>query len=295
MLKTVKSQNENSVTDIYVNEDYTPYSIKRDEEIKSWCTNNSINFHSSHDVTLVPPGSVVNPQGKPFDVYTHFYQACCERTIDPLLENQNYESFESIQSKFRIDFDKAATFYKHNPHINVNGGRSLALEILKSYDMNLYSRRDELILQGTTSLSAHIKFGCISIREAYHHFNSAELGKDIVKQLFWRDYFIMLGHFHPHMLGAALNPKYNALQWSDNNEHFEAWKNGQTGFPVIDAAMVQLATTGYLNNRARTFVADFLVKLLLIDWRKGEKYFATILVDYDPLGKFIILNMQLHL
>ena len=75
-------------------------------------------------------------------------------------------------------------------------------------------------------------------------------------------------------------------------DQFEAWKNGRTGFPVIDAAMIQLATTGYLNNRARTFVADFLVKLLLIDWRKGEKYFATILVDYDPLGKLIVFHSQ---
>ena len=89
------------------------------------------------------------------------------------------------------------------------------------------------------------------------------------------------------MLGSALNPKYNQIQWSNNDEHFMAWKNGRTGYPVIDAAMKQLATTGYLNNRARTFVADFLVKLLLIDWRKGEKYFASILVDYDPLGEYL--------
>ena len=95
--------------------------------------------------------------------------------------------------------------------------------------------------------------------------------------------FYCLGYFNPHVIGASLKPKYDAIEWEDNEEVFEAWCQGRTGFPVIDAAMMQMNTTGYMHNRARMFTSNFLIKILRIDWRKGERYFATKLLDYDTL------------
>lgn len=136
--------------------------------------------------------------------------------------------------------------------------------------------------QKTTALSAYLKFGLVSVREVYHHWQ-AQGGVELVRQLYWRDFWIQLGHFNPHVIGASLKPQYDAIKWNEDDALFEAWCEGRTGYPVVDAAMMQMNTTGYMHNRARMFTSNFLIKILGIDWRKGEKYFATKLIDYDML------------
>jgi len=138
--------------------------------------------------------------------------------------------------------------------------------------------RDDLSTE-TSGLSAYIKFGCISIREVYKKFKT---NKPFVRQLFWRDFYANVIYSFPHVLGHSLKPAYDKIKWSYNHKYIEAWKNGMTGYPVVDAGMRQLNKTGYMHNRARLIVASFLVKTLLVDWRVGEKYFATKLTDYDP-------------
>ena len=134
----------------------------------------------------------------------------------------------------------------------------------------------------TSSLSAYIKFGCVSIREVYERF-ARKYGKfhELVRQLIWRDFYAHLLYFYPQSLGQLHSEKMKELDWSKSRSHLEAWKRGETGVPLVDAGMRQMNETGYMHNRVRMLVATYLTKILHINWLEGEKYFAQKLVDYD--------------
>ena len=168
-----------------------------------------------------------------------------------------------------------------NPNILVHGGRTNAITQLKVAAKNIknYPRTHNELSQPTSQLSAYIKFGCISIREVYKTFRSKH---DFIRQLFWRDFYANILYSFPQVLGHALKPNYNKVRWHHNTNWFNAWTKGETGFPVVDAGMRELNETGYMHNRARLITSSFLIKTLLIDWQKGEQYFAKKLTDYDP-------------
>ena len=136
-----------------------------------------------------------------------------------------------------------------------------------------------LLAKPTSELSAYIKFGCVSIREVYKTFKTKH---DFIRQLFWRDFYANILYSFPHVLGSTMKSKYNKIHWHHNSNWFKKWCDGETGYPVVDAGMRQLLQTGYMHNRARLITASFLVKTLLVDWRIGEHYFASQLIDYDP-------------
>ena len=138
-------------------------------------------------------------------------------------------------------------------------------------------------MEGTTRLSAHHKFGTISIRESYWVVKR-ELGNSsqLITELYWRDFFTHVAFHFPHVFKGAFREEYNGLEWSKSKKNFDAWCEGKTGFPIVDAGMRQLKETGWTHNRVRMITASFLVKDLHIDWRWGEKFFAQHLVDYDP-------------
>jgi deoxyribodipyrimidine photo-lyase len=161
-----------------------------------------------------------------------------------------------------------------NPDIINNGGRENGKKILSQIPEH-YEKTRNVLSVSTSLLSPYIKFGCISVREAYEKFP-----EPIRRQLFWRDFYAHILYAFPK-LGHPVDPKYEKIEWDNNRTWFNAWTNGKTGFPVVDACMRQLNTTGYMHNRGRLIVASFLTKTLLIDWRLGEKYFAQNLVDYD--------------
>nr|WP_280954397.1 deoxyribodipyrimidine photo-lyase [Methanohalophilus levihalophilus] len=172
-----------------------------------------------------------------------------------------------------------------NENLYSKGGRENGLEILdnpKRFE-NYQDERDYPALDATTGLSAHNKFGTVSIREVYHCL-ADEFGKNhpLITQLYWRDFFTHLAYNNPHVFGHSFRKKYDSLKWIDDKDSFRKWCEGKTGFPIVDAGMRQLNTTGYMHNRVRMIAASFLVKDLHIDWRWGERYFAQHLVDYDP-------------
>jgi deoxyribodipyrimidine photo-lyase len=168
-----------------------------------------------------------------------------------------------------------------NPNILVNGGRKEGIKLLrrakKTQTKYIKTRND---LSGSTSqLSAFIKFGCVSIREVYHEMKEI---KDFSRQLVWRDFYANIMFEYSHVMGKPMKLRYENIKWDNNMIWFKAWCNGKTGFPIVDAGMTELNTTGYCHNRSRLIVMSFLIKIMFIDWRKGEKYFATQLIDYDP-------------
>jgi deoxyribodipyrimidine photo-lyase len=172
-----------------------------------------------------------------------------------------------------------------NQRSTYKGGRTEGKRILKTISRKRFGGynkdRNYPALDATTHLSAYNKFGCISIREVYWTFR-INLGtkNTLIQQLYWRDFYYLMQY---HNIGIEVYGKYNRLKWNRSESAFTKWCEGRTGFPIVDAAMTQLNHTGFMHNRCRMIVADFLIKHLHIDWRWGEKYFATHLVDYDPI------------
>jgi deoxyribodipyrimidine photo-lyase len=264
------------------NLDYSPYAVKRDMEIMDLCQKMNVRIQPAHDYYLHEPGSVLNGTGGPYQKFTPYYTAAKKKPVSSpsgahkisfVRSNKNLEHTISLEAAM----DR---FTKINQDILFHGGRDNAIKQMKIAAKNIkqYSKTHNELSKPTSQLSAYIKFGCVSIREVYKAFRSKE---DFIRQLYWRDFYANILYAFPRVLGHSLKEKYDKIKWHSNQRWFDAWCKGQTGFPVVDAGMRQMNHTGYMHNRARLIVSSFLIKTLLIDWRKGEKYFAQKLTDYD--------------
>lgn len=274
---------------VYFNKDYTPFSIERDTTIAKLCKRQDVDCVMCDDLTLVPPENFLNKQKKPYQVFTPFFKTATKALVQQP-QKMGKPGFYTQPIKLpSIDLNneltsKAKILNKKNKHILVHGGHLEGRAILKNIgSFKNYKETHDVPSMPTTHLSAHLKFGTVSVREAFHCIKK-ELGAHhpLIRQLYWRDFFSYVAYHFPHVFGHAFRKKYDKLSWKSNNDFFKQWCNGTTGFPIIDAGMRQLNTTGFMHNRVRMVVASFLVKDLHIDWQKGERYFAQKLVDYDP-------------
>jgi deoxyribodipyrimidine photo-lyase len=219
-------------------------------------------------------GTFLKKDGKSYVVYGPFKDTVLSNTKHIPNPSNTKPSFIKCDALNSMTTNK--TFYKTNPDNLVKGGRDEALQKLKfsNYEHNKLSN-------STTHLSAYIKFGCISIREAFY----ANTNITYRQQLIWREFYYYIGVYFPDVIDKSKNfqSKYDGLHWSTNDKLFTAWKNGETGYPIIDACMRELNTCGYMHNRGRLISSNFLNRILNMDWRLGELYFAQKLIDYDPL------------
>lgn len=275
---------EQKIDAVYLNEDYTPFSVKRDLAIKKLCADKGVAFHSLADALLNDPRAVTKNGGGIYTVYTPFFKKASTIEVAKPVENTHANYFTgSVRSEFKDAIEKMSC--DPGVRLTVAGGRTQALGILndlkkfKNYDRE----RDLPAQEGNTKLSAHHKFGTCSIRESWHAV-TRQLGKDhtLIREFYWRDFFSHIAYHFPHVFGHAFYEEYDSLQWSQDEGAFGRWCEGRTGFPIVDAGMRELNTTGFMHNRVRMITASFLVKDLHIDWRWGERYFAQRLVDYDP-------------
>ena len=270
---------------VYVNRDYTPFSQRRDQDIAKVCAQEGINLHSFDDAMLNPPELVKKNDGGVYTIYTPYCRKAMTYAIAKPVSNkyQNYYQRPiAFEDRKRVDaFEKMTSTVSLYP-----GGRREALKIIKDIGglKNYDEERNFPALHATSKLSPHHKFGTCSIREVYHAVKDT-LGIDhtLIRELFWRDFFTQIGFHFPHVLGKSFHAQYDGIQWQNNPKHFQMWCEGKTGFPIVDAGIRELNQTGFMHNRVRMIAASFLVKDLHIDWRLGEKYFASKLVDYDPL------------
>lgn len=271
---------------VFVNRDYTPFSIKRDEEIKGFCQEMRIAFHQEKDLLLNEPEDIKKNDGTPYKVFTAFFKKALASSVCPpiIFNTWNFKKTKIRGSNSLRNICKEIE-YKNNPNIFVKGGREevekkLAhLSRYKNYDKD----RNFPSCEGTTGLSAYNKFGICSIREFYHAIvNTLGETHTLKRELYWRDFFTHIAFHFPKVFGACFYEKYEKLHWKNEAKTFSKWCQGETGFPIVDAGMRELNTTGYMHNRVRMIVASFLTKDLQIDWRLGEKYFAQKLIDYDP-------------
>lgn len=269
---------------VFLNRDYTPFSRERDAQIAQAARRHGAEFFEFDDVLLNAPGSVLKADGSPYCVFTPFFKAAgrLQVPLPRIAARGNFYTGE-VEFEYREEFSRILE--SRNDRSFAHGGRREALRILDGLqDLKDYRLcRDYPALRGTSGLSPHLKFGTCSVREAFQAVVS-KLGPahEIVRQLYWRDFFSHIAWHFPHVFGQAYNRRFSALEWQENNENFDRWCRGETGFPIVDAGMRELNTTGFMHNRVRMIAGSFLVKDLHIDWRRGEKYFASRLVDYDP-------------
>jgi len=275
---------QEKINAVYCNRDYTPFSIKRDDEIKKICIHHGAEFIQTSDLLLHEPEDVLTGNNTPYSIFTAFYKKALTLPVaQPEFKMPDNFYHKPIKNSLGKEIFKKV-LPKTNKNIWAKGGQTEAFTILKSIkNLAKYQKTRDFPELPTSNLSAHLKFGTISIRQAYWHI-AQTLGKNhpLLRQLYWRDFFTHVAFHSPFVFGHAFHEKYDKLPWNNNKKDFQAWCDGKTGFPIVDAGMRQLNTTGWMHNRVRMIVASFLVKDLHIDWRWGEQYFAQQLVDYDP-------------
>ena len=263
---------------IFLNTDFTNYAQRRDEKIFQICKKNKISFHSTLDFLLHNPNEIKTNEGSPYTIYSFFYKKARQFPIKKIIKNIQKNYSKEIISNNEIKKSKI----KNNQII---GGRKEALKILKNLDkFRDYDKvRDFPGLNQTTMLSAHNKFGTISVRE-FHKEIKEVLGSDhtIMGEIYWREFFSHILFHFPFAQKTTFRKKFQKIPWSKSKESFKKWSKGETGFPIVDAGMRQLNQTGFMHNRVRMVVASFLTKDLHMDWRLGEKYFEEKLIDHDP-------------
>ncbi|WP_349432074.1 deoxyribodipyrimidine photo-lyase [Methylomarinum sp. Ch1-1] len=268
---------------VFVNRDYTPFSIDRDKRMQQRCRELNVDFHSFNDALLTEPEQIGKSGGGPYQVFTPFYNTARHAPV-PLPQALTATNFHPGLGEARQYDPKPLRDRRLNAAIQP-GGRDAALNILDRLARfsDYPQQRDIPALAGTSRLSAHLKFGDCSVREVLHAVQT-QLGPEhaLIRQLYWRDFFTHIGFHFPRVFGHAFRQKYDAIVWPNKHEDFQAWCEGRTGFPIVDAGMRELKQTGYMHNRVRMITASFLVKDLHIDWRWGERHFARHLVDYDP-------------
>ncbi len=267
---------------VFVNRDYSPFSRQRDSELQQRCAQLSLAFHSHADLLLTEPESVLKHNGEPYQVFTAFHRQAGKQ---PVASPQKLATGKFFTKNYAGHKPELLTQLKQAHHNALPGGRQAALNRLAVIGncRNYLNLRDFPAMAATSQISAYLKFGCCSVREAFHSIQT-ELDPDhpLLRQLYWRDFFTHIGFHFPHVFGHAFDSRYDGLLWRNGQDDFWAWVNGQTGFPIVDAAMRELNQTGWMHNRLRMIVASFLVKDLHVSWRWGERYFAQHLLDYDP-------------
>jgi deoxyribodipyrimidine photo-lyase len=280
-LKVLQSLVEETKTEaIFAEEDFTPYARKRDLEIEHHLPLHLVNGQTAHH-----PTTVLKSDGKPYTVYTP-YSKVWKTNLPQKLEL--YPAPEKINSPFELTNEHLPPS-KGNPIFPAGEKEALVrLEEFVYRKIHSYGEdRNRMDLEGTSSLSPYLRFGMLGLRQAVNAAIQAATekrgaGAEVwLNELIWREFYIQILYHFPHVSKTAFNRSLANIPWHNNESEFQAWKDGRTGVPVVDAAMRQLKELGWMHNRARMIVASYLVKDLLIDWRWGEAWFIENLLDGD--------------
>ncbi len=263
---------------IFAEEDYTPYARKRDEFIQKILPLKLIRGQTVHH-----PKSIHKQDGRPYTVYTPYAKVWKAQ----LTKIKLYPAPESLNTPNGIRSEAIPAFLP-NPIFPASEAEALRrLDQFTNLTISNYADdRNRMDLDGTSSLSPYIRFGMVGLRQAVHasrntHYTDSKGAEIWLNELIWREFYIQILYHFPYVAKTAFNRSLANIPWRNKSSEFEAWKRGETGVPVVDAAMRQLKETGWMHNRARMIVASFLVKDLLIDWRWGEDWFMQNLLDGD--------------
>lgn len=227
------------------NQDYTPYAIKRDDDIKKECVKLGIKCDTCEDYLMSKVGELNKANDTPYTVFTPFKNNGLQ--FPPPKPTRGRLRNLAKVSRISLAFPAITK----NPHIRVHGGRSNGLKALRGIIAHKnYGKNRNTVSVSTTLLSAYIKFGCISIREVYWRVRTvAGLRSELMSQLYWREFYYYIVYFFPQVMGQNFNPRYDGIRWKWSATQFKRWVEGRTGFPIVDAGMRELNTTGYMHNR----------------------------------------------
>jgi deoxyribodipyrimidine photo-lyase len=259
---------------VFCNHDYEPYSIQRDQNIMHFLNNKGIAFKSFKDQVIFEKDDILNNSGQPYTVFTPYMKKWKKLYFQN--KSQNFQSENFLHNVFatkctlhRIEDIGYQHIHFRFPEHKINE------RIIRNY----HQTRDFPAMNGTSKIGIHLRFGTISVRKTVE--KAIELNESWLNELIWREFFMQILWHFPHVASSSFKTKYNFIPWRNDEKEFERWCNAETGFPMVDAGIRELIETGYMHNRVRMLVANFLTKLLLIDWQWGELFFAKHLSDYE--------------
>lgn len=254
-------------------QDYEPYARERDQVVLQKCKQSGITFHAIKDQVIFEKDEVVKDDGMPYTVFTPYMKKWKQRWTNqrPNSCNPNLNHLaRGIKSEIvplqKMNFSEIDNSFPTS---------SVADDILTHYA----EKRDFPALDATSKLSIHLRFGTISIRALA--IKASATSESWWNELIWREFYMMILWHFPHVAKQSFKPAYDNIPWRNNEKEFQAWCEGKTGYPIVDAGMRELVKTGFMHNRVRMITASFLTKHLLIDWRWGEAFFAKHLLDFD--------------
>jgi deoxyribodipyrimidine photo-lyase len=260
---------------VYTNRDYEPYARSRDHAVATDLQARGIEFKSFKDHVIFEPTEVVKADESPYTVFTPYgrkwnqiFRPVHARSypVEQYLENLQKVSPLPLPTLEDVGFLRTDIQFPK---------RSISISVIEKY----HEQRNFPAIQGTSRLSAHIRFGTVSIRKLVQV--AVKKNEIWLNELIWREFYQMILWYFPEVVIKSFKPNYDRIEWRNNPEEFKAWCEGNTGYPIVDAGMRELNQTGFMHNRVRMITASFLTKHLLIDWRWGEAYFAKKLLDYD--------------
>ncbi|MFA0963231.1 deoxyribodipyrimidine photo-lyase [Roseivirga sp. BDSF3-8] len=264
------------VAAVYTNRDYEPYAKERDGAVQKLLADKGIEFNTFKDQVIFEKEEVLTGNNEPYKVFTPYMRTWMKKLeqteVEPFPSALRYKNWygpveESIPTLEELGFTRSSMDI---PPADADEG------IIKTYDKT----RDYPGNKDSTSrLGIHLRHGTIGIRTLVK--KALELNDTYLNELIWREFYQMILYNFPEVTDNAFKAKYDRIEWRNNEEEFEKWREGKTGYPLVDAGMRQLAETGYMHNRVRMVTASFLTKHLLIDWRWGEAWFARKLLDFE--------------
>ncbi len=258
---------------VYINKDYEPYAIKRDNEVERILKSKNIPLLKFKDQVIFEESEILKSDNKPYTVFTPYRNRWLQRFRDISFTNT------TKNNNLPGNFHKIPSAL---PGLEETGFRGSTIKV-RPYDLSVipeYEKYRDLPAEDKTSyLSPHLRFGTISIRKLVSE--ASEKNLTFLNELIWREFFMQILFHFPHVVTGNFKTAYDDVQWLNNEKDFDRWCNGETGYPIVDAGMRQLNETGYMHNRVRMITAGFLCKHLLTDWRWGEAYFAEKLLDYE--------------
>ena len=264
---------EFDINEVFVNKDYEPYAITRDNSIERFLNQHDIAFNKFKDQVIFEENEIVKPDGKPYTVFTPYKKRWEKRFLSQNagIEKTTVKSGQNfLQNIFPFPAIEKLGFRKSQVKV-----RTYDLSVINEYHIH----RDIPASDKTSYLSPHLRFGTLSIRELVSA--AAVQNNAFLAELIWREFFMQILYHFPKVVTENFRQKYDEIIWRNDDKEFELWCKGETGFPIVDAGMRQLNETGYMHNRVRMITSGFLCKHLLIDWRWGEAYFADKLLDYE--------------
>jgi deoxyribodipyrimidine photo-lyase len=265
-----------SIDTVFTNHDYEPYAIKRDLEIKDFLESKNSNFKTFKDQVIFERAEIVKKDGTAYKVYTPYSKKWIEafqlqriqffpseEKLENLIKNETHQFLSLEEIGFIASSIKVASY-------------KVDATLIDTYE----ETRNFPAKNSTSRLGTHLRFGTVSIRKMVDKASKSN-NNTFLKELIWREFFMQILWHFPHTTKESFKPQYDRILWRNNEEEFNAWCQGKTGYPLVDAGMRELNQTGFMHNRVRMLVGSFLCKHLLIDWRWGEAYFAEKLHDYE--------------